>query len=397
MILNRMTSALFILIGLVASGALAEAPQNNPGGVTPLPTEGIILGQVDNRVPSDDPRVGRLTGVINNIDYPFCTGWLLSNGAFLTAGHCATTLLGPTNQQERCPGLAPELQVIEFNVPESAANGETVPSRREDRYPIRTDSVQCRYVKLAIDDVIYKKDWALFAVGLNPYTSEFPVQRQRGFFRPTRQPIPKNTQVRVTGFGVAGPPPSFGWQPPRNRLSKTQLTGEGSFFDSISAPGGFDNLQYAVDTSAGSSGGPVYLSGTSLALGIHRGFGEGFNEAMSFHSQELATALHNFPGTLLAVPVAGGDVLYVDGGAPGVVEPDGNLFSPFLRLTDAFAKIDDIHRPTLISVVTGSYPEQIDQNTGLPEDIDVFLQGSATLLLPVGSVAIWGEDGAAPG
>ena len=51
----------------------------DPGGSDTVARS--ICGDYDNRVPSNDPRAGRLF-------FGGCTGWLISNGAALTAGHC---------------------------------------------------------------------------------------------------------------------------------------------------------------------------------------------------------------------------------------------------------------------------------------------------------------------
>jgi hypothetical protein len=75
---------------------------------------------------------------------------------------------------------------------------------------------------------------------------------------------------------------------------------------------------------------------------------------------------------------------------------NGNLFQPFPTLTAAFRRVKSSKDDTLISVVRGSYPEEIEPITGLPRDIVVELNGTLTLVLPVGSVAIWGKAGADP-
>ena len=61
----------------------------------------------------NDPAVGRIMPV-------GCTGWVISNGAFLTAGHCFTR----------------GMTTIQFNVPASAADGTTNPPPPNDQYPI---------------------------------------------------------------------------------------------------------------------------------------------------------------------------------------------------------------------------------------------------------------------
>jgi Trypsin len=384
--LNRTFPALLLVTGLSAPGAAAEAPRTLAENDPEPPVVEIIFG-TDDRVPSDDPRVGRITSDTT----PFCTGWLLSNGAFLTAGHCARV-----GSNANCLSVDPDFQEIEFNVPLSQPDGTTNRPPQRDRYPIVDSSVQCQVE----DNGDFTKDWALFAVGVN-HLGQSPVQNQKGFFRPAALanfPPANTSAVRVTGFGVDGPPPNYGKNgPPRNVFNKTQQTAAGKFLG-LFATGGFFNLRYVVDTNKANSGSPVFLNGTSLALGIHDGSPDPtYNYATSFQLPELAQALHAFPGTLLAPTLPGGAIFYVDSEAPAFVDPpNGNLFTPFPTLTDVFTRIAAVApgTATLISVVTGSYPEKIDQATSVTDNITVDLKGDATLVLPVGSVTVWGKAGA---
>ena len=70
-------------------------------GTPPLLGTASICGPNDDRLPSTDPRSGRLLPV-------GCTGWLIQDcaGCFLTAGHCTGNI-----------------QVIQFNVPPSSSSG----------------------------------------------------------------------------------------------------------------------------------------------------------------------------------------------------------------------------------------------------------------------------------
>jgi len=77
-----------------------------------------ICGTADNRVSSTDPREGRIVPI-------GCTGWIVSNGAFLTAGHCTGT----------------SMTTLEFNVPASLSNGTIQHPAPQDQYPIIASSV----------------------------------------------------------------------------------------------------------------------------------------------------------------------------------------------------------------------------------------------------------------
>ena len=95
------------------------------------------LCATDNRVPANDNRVGRIVPV-------GCTGWIISNGAYLTAGHCT----------------GPNMQILEFNVPASLQNGTIVASAPQDQYPIDPASV------VFFNDGAGQvgNDWAVFGV-----------------------------------------------------------------------------------------------------------------------------------------------------------------------------------------------------------------------------------------
>jgi hypothetical protein len=75
----------------------------------------------DDRVASNDLAVGRIMPV-------GCTGWVISNGAFLTAGHCFTV----------------NMTTIQFNVPASNIDGTTNPPGPNDQYPIDRSNVTWR-------------------------------------------------------------------------------------------------------------------------------------------------------------------------------------------------------------------------------------------------------------
>lgn len=155
----------------------------------------------------------------------------------------------------------------------------------------------------------------------------------------------------------------------------------------------------------------MFLNGTSLALGIADGGGivdggvtDKYSYATSLQDSELAEALHAFPGNFLNPVIRGEDIFYVDYEAPFALKPTGNFFKPFPTLTEAFNLIKALgpKKDTIISVVTGSYPEKMRQNEvksgGNPADITIILPKDAVLNLelPVGSVTIWGKAGAPP-
>ncbi|MFH1107914.1 MAG: hypothetical protein V1790_01765, partial [Planctomycetota bacterium] len=98
---------------------LVADPEDFASGTDPvsLPNNTASLcDDDDDRVPSNDSRVGRLF-------FGGCTGWLAHNGAALTAGHCGEPDGNITG-------------VLEFNVPASSPNGVTRAALTNDQYPV---------------------------------------------------------------------------------------------------------------------------------------------------------------------------------------------------------------------------------------------------------------------
>src|SRR5262245_56687310 len=95
----------------------------------------------DDRVPSSDPRVGRLTSG--------CTAWIVSNRAQITAGHCVS----PTFT----------LGILQFNVPLSACDGTPLNPPVVFQYPVIQSSIVWANTGGA-------DDWAVFACEPNSST-----------------------------------------------------------------------------------------------------------------------------------------------------------------------------------------------------------------------------------
>ena len=133
-----------------------------------------------------------------------CTGWLTDRGVLLTAGHCT----GAT------------MQLIEFNVPSSQANGATVASRVRDQYRVIAGSIVTQNTGLG-------NDRAIFRVLPNTQTGLLPQAAQGATFQLSITENPAN--VRLTGFGVDGPAPNFGaGAGPGNATNQTQQTHVGT-------------------------------------------------------------------------------------------------------------------------------------------------------------------------
>ncbi len=235
---------------------------------------GTICGANDDRVASDDPRVGRIRP-------GGATGWLMDGGRLVTAGHAN---LG-----------APSVpQTLEFNVPTSQADGTPVAPPVRDQYRVIAASVVSENTGVG-------NDWAVFEVLPNTQSGLMPAAAQGATFQVSNTDNP--AQVRVTGYGVDGPPPSFGSGPndnkpraPRNAQSQIQQTHAGPLIINYRYPWGTAYLGFEVDIQHGNSGGPVIDEVSNSAIGIvtHGGCGltGGYNKGTSFRNAALWTAVN---------------------------------------------------------------------------------------------------------
>ncbi len=307
---------------------------------------------VDNRVASNDARVGRLF-------FGGCTAWMISNGRFLTAGHCAD--FDPDQGGPLLPdGILDLSGVVEFNVPPSQSNGTTVAAAPNDQYPINTSSVVWRFDG---EGQGLGKDWAVFTVGPNSNTGLTPFQAQGGFLRTTNgNPAVGNT-MRITGMGLDNTP--AGSTGNRNAQNFTNQTHTGGYVGESSSGSNIWH-RYAVDTTGGSSGSPVIWG--SFTVGIHtnagcQSNGTGANSGTSFEVNALETAIDNHPGS---------NTVYADKTRYGATE-NGTIFHPHDTFNEAVATAPAGGK---ISVVAGTYSD-----TGL-------YTKSLFVVAPVGSVLI---------
>jgi trimeric autotransporter adhesin len=319
------------------------------------PQDGIdtkSLCGTDNRVASTDSRVGRLF-------FGGCTSWMISNGRFLTAGHCVD--FDPDQGGPSLPdGILDLSGVVEFNVPASQSNGTTVAADPSDQYPINTSSVVWRFDG---EGQGLGKDWAVFTVNPNSNTGLTPFQAQGGFFRTTNgNPAVSNT-MRVTGMGLDNTP--VGSTGNRNAQNFTNQTSTGGYVDE-SVSGSNIWHRYAVDTTGGSSGSPVMWG--SFTVGIHTNAGcaangTGANSGTSFEVNALETAIDNHPGS---------STIYADKTRWGATE-NGTIFHPHDTFNEAVATVPTNGK---VSMVTGTYSD-----TGL-------YTKQMFVVAPVGSVLI---------
>lgn len=300
-----------------------------------------ICGATDDRVSSTDPREGRIVGAHG------CTGWIASNGAHLAAGHC----VGGTGD------------ILEFNVPDSLGDGTIQHPGTEYQYPIVWgDSTNGGT----------GNDWAVFDCSPNATTGLLPVQAQGAFYRMSRDSNP--TTVRVTGYGVDGPPPNWGYgTSPRNSDNRTLQTHYGPYKGEEYQSASDVYIKYAVDTLNAGSGSPVIVYGTTTTIGIHTDGGchtDGQNYGTSFENNNLENAIQTFPGS---------NVVYADVGHPVSYE-DGTVLRPYDTISEAVSAVTSNGR---LSIVKGSYSKAAGNTFTAGADGKSFL-----IEAPVGTVTI---------
>ena len=126
----------------------------------------------DDRTPSVDHRIGRLMPV-------GCTGWTLSNGALLTAGHCVHSAM----------------RILEFHVPKSLSDGTTQSPPIEHQFRVVQTSIVSENRRLG-------QDWAVFSV-LPADDGRLPHQIYGGFEITQHD---ESESVAVVGYGLDDEP-----------------------------------------------------------------------------------------------------------------------------------------------------------------------------------------------
>jgi V8-like Glu-specific endopeptidase len=305
-----------------ATVADLEVDGGAPGGDPPE----SICGGSDNRVPSNDSRVGRLF-------FGGCTAWLVGNGAVLTAGHC-----GPISG------------VMEFNVPPSTSNGNPVAANPNDQYPVNTLTDE-------FESNGEGADWAVF--GLNPNSNTgLTAHQAQGFVRLTLQVPADGTLLRVTGYGVDNLPNGSGGTGAEccdsnnddvcefncNSASRTQQTSTGTL-DNLDGT----ILEHNVDTMPANSGSPIMYSNAAHAIAIHAQGGcdsivNGFDNAGTYLGYDpLHDAVKFFQGT---------NFVYMDSASNFGAE-FGSIFYPYPTIGLA---VGGVPNGGNIEIWPGSYP-----------------------------------------
>ncbi len=213
---------------------------------------------VDDRQPSNDPRVSRLLPV-------GCTSWLIDDcgKCYLTAGHCVGFI-----------------NAVEYNVPFSTSGGSWNHPGPEDQYAVDPASIQSN------GGGGVGNDYAYFGTFANSNTGLTAFEAQGDAFELVAPPsTTSGNTIRITGHGTDSTPNST--------YNQVQQTHVGPLVGASTS-----SLQYATDTTGGNSGSPVIWEQTDQAIGIHThgGCSSGANNGTAFTQSGLQSVLNNPQG-----------------------------------------------------------------------------------------------------
>ncbi|CAM9908111.1 unnamed protein product [Chrysoparadoxa australica] len=182
---------------------------------------------VDDRVPSNYAKVGRLLGKMS--DTGGCTVTMISKTCAISAGHCSSTF-----------GFA------EFNTPASR-RGRIQNSKPEDIYPV--DKARTEYQYNGLGD-----DWAVLRIKPNTITGKYAGDVQ-GYYEVDFAKPQTNTLIRITGYGLDQ-------SDPERNLAQQTHTGE-----IVSFRG--STMYHVADTMGGNSGSSIIRESDSKIVAIH--------------------------------------------------------------------------------------------------------------------------------
>lgn len=235
-----------VLVGMAQ--ATAVEPESQCGGS-------------DDRVPSSAPDRARLLDV-------GCTANLVGDACFITAGHCLSS--------------SRYVDVVEFNVPTSSANGSLNHPGPEDQY-VPTSSRD--YTDAGIGN-----DWGVFTVAANTETGLTPYQAQ-GSKLDFANGVPSvGDLAEIIGYGVDD-----------GSANQTQQYGAGPITTVTGT-----SLSYQADTEGGNSGSAVLVDGQVVGIHTHGGCstsgGSGANSGTLYTHPDLQAALGAICTTSTATP-----------------------------------------------------------------------------------------------
>lgn len=179
-------------------------------------------GPTDDRVSSTEPERGRLLAV-------GCTATIYDpNSCLITAGHCLAS--------------GSLVNVLEFNVPPSLADGTIQHPGPEDQYAVVASSR--RFLSAGVGN-----DWGLFKVSPNSETGLMPFEAQGAHLTlADTTPDTPGLQLNIVGYGTDVGPDNL-----------TQQIADGPIV-SLSR----NQLAYEIDTEGGNSGSTVVSVSTRV-------------------------------------------------------------------------------------------------------------------------------------
>lgn len=187
-----------------------------------------ICGELDDRLPSNDPVVAR---AIRKGDNGGCTVTMIGKTCAISAGHCVSTF-----------------EIAEFNTPASQ-NGQIGHPDPEDTYEFDSESLVYRNGGMG-------NDYAVVRIRANNITGKLPGEAQ-GHYDVSFTAPKIGDIVRITGYGLDRS------EPERN-LAQQSHTGPIASYATRGA-----GMSHQVDTMGGNSGSSIILESTGEIIGIH--------------------------------------------------------------------------------------------------------------------------------
>ena len=218
-----------------------------------------ICGGADDRFPSNDQRIGRILGSMD--DNGGCTATLIGRSCAITAGHCKDILT-----------------YVEFNVPNSTADGNIIHPGSEDIYEIDQTSIVSKYEPSG-------KDFAVFRIKPHGESKKYAGDVY-GSYKISFSKPGKGTKIRIRGFGVDYNNPEY------NCIQQEHVA-------EIKGYAFFKPWMYhSIDTTGGASGSAIINESTGNIIGIHTNAGcynsGGKNRSMIIKKiPELRTAIES--------------------------------------------------------------------------------------------------------
>ena len=295
-----------------------------------------ICGSTDDRVAASVPRAtGRFVFFDPANNYiAKCTAWIAAYGIHFSAGHCF----------QRVFEGDPEL--MEFDVPDSDANGDPNFADPEDQYPVDVANFD------AVDDRNENglgDDWAVFRVNANSNSGLRPIEGRNNYFHMAKPADVSVPSITISGYGID-----------TGTANRTLQTDNGPYLGETGS-GSVVYLEYQVDTRSGNSGGPVIsgsASATPISLGIHSHAGcdaDNGNHGTSFENNALESAAeavgHEFVEGLMGRSFV--DIRYVDAGHPIATTAElGTMLRPYDTVTEA---VNAVPSDGAVMIAPGDY------------------------------------------